>query len=582
MGKRRVSRRMAAPVAAPVAASAVASRAASLALALALPLMASLAMFATAALPAQRVEAAAAIKIGSRVWYGGKTFYSNSYGGNTGTMKAQWVNVTDTSTHTYKYHINAWGWTNNVTSPEAKFVDWDGRQIIKQTVSDKKPVSPPPNPTRAGYVFIGWTSYKKTGTSDQTITAQYAPEPTPVPAPPPAPDPPPPDPPPAPDPQPDPPPPSEPTPTPDPSEADGSDDGTASTAGDGSEDAEGAYEPTSRWDRYDAEPTAYENGAGSNLSAEPTDITEISVLPRNISLNIGASRAIAATIYPKDAPDQRIEWHSSDVAVASVSGDGVVKAISAGSATITARAVNGIAAECKVTVYSPIDGHAAADGLDGGDSGGEAWEDSYKNFSYRYRDELSKAHSYKLAAEALRGADLALPITRLEFTAVSVKAYEALSGIPLAPASYNPFTDTDDPEALKAYEAGISIGVTTDRFDPAALLSREEAATMLARVFKKAKLRGWSFEADGDFKLQYEMPPPFADDGRISSWARDSVYFMASSGIILGTGGNMFSPSSASGEARPGDDGTATREQALLIAVRMVEKYGQDGGAYNE
>ncbi|MBQ3078323.1 MAG: S-layer homology domain-containing protein, partial [Clostridia bacterium] len=71
----------------------------------------------------------------------------------------------------------------------------------------------------------------------------------------------------------------------------------------------------------------------------------------------------------------------------------------------------------------------------------------------------------------------------------------------------------------------------------------------------------------------FDQPAPFADDADISDWARNSVYFMAANGIILGDN-NIFSPRAVTGEQQAAGYANATREQALLIAVRMVEKLG--------
>ena len=77
-------------------------------------------------------------------------------------------------------------------------------------------------------------------------------------------------------------------------------------------------------------------------------------------------------------------------------------------------------------------------------------------------------------------------------------------------------------------------------------------------------------ETDSQFRLDYKMPSPFADDADISSWARDSVYFMAANGIINGIGNNLFAPRNTTTEQEATGYANATREQALAIAVRMV------------
>lgn len=187
------------------------------------------------------------------------------------------------------------------------------------------------------------------------------------------------------------------------------------------------------------------------------------------------------------------------------------------------------------------------------------------------KEELSKADELGLIPESLQGQDLTQDITRAEFAAVSIKAYEALSGTKAIPAVTNPFTDTQDVEVLKAYNVGITGGVSATEFDPKTLLNREQASTMLTRVFKKVSMPGWTLATDGNFKLEYTKGQAFADDKDISDWAKDSVYFMAANGIIAGVGDNKFAPKNVTTEEQATGYANATREQALIIAVRMVE-----------
>ncbi len=193
------------------------------------------------------------------------------------------------------------------------------------------------------------------------------------------------------------------------------------------------------------------------------------------------------------------------------------------------------------------------------------------NASEWAKPELEKAKELGLIPAVLDGADLTQSITRAEFAAVSVKAYEKLSGVSAISAVNNPFTDTQDVEVLKAYNTGITSGVSADKFDPTALLNREQAATMLTRVFKKVSLAGWTLATDSNFTLPYEKPAAFTDDKDISDWAKDSVYFMAANKIIAGVGDNKFAPKNVTTQDEATGYANATREQALIIAVRMVE-----------
>ena len=185
--------------------------------------------------------------------------------------------------------------------------------------------------------------------------------------------------------------------------------------------------------------------------------------------------------------------------------------------------------------------------------------------------EVLKAGELGLIPDSLANSDLRLPITRAEFTAVAVKLYENLTGITATPVSPNPFTDTSDTEVLKAYNIGVINGMTDTTFAPNERLTREQMATLLTRVLKVAYIPGWSLAVDAQRALVFDMPAPFADDALISDYARESVYFMFASGIVTGTGGNNFSPRTESTSEQAINTATATREQAIIIALHMVD-----------
>ncbi len=188
--------------------------------------------------------------------------------------------------------------------------------------------------------------------------------------------------------------------------------------------------------------------------------------------------------------------------------------------------------------------------------------------------EIQEAEEYGLVPDSLRGTDLTQPITRAEFAAVAVKVFEKLKKAATMVGNKNPFSDCSDPDVIRAYNLGIVNGVGDGTaFAPDQLLTREQAATMLTRAFKRATITGWTLPNDSAFPLVYDMPAPFADDAAISGWARDSVYFMAANGIIQGNNGKFMPRAITPAEEAMGY-AQATREQALLIAVRMVKNIG--------
>jgi uncharacterized protein YjdB len=78
---------------------------------------------------------------------------------------------------------------------------------------------------------------------------------------------------------------------------------------------------------------------------------------QSIALYNGDSETLVATVVPYTAPDLRVTWSSSNVAVATVTNTGVVTAVGPGIATITATTVEGgKTATCEVSVVSLVTG----------------------------------------------------------------------------------------------------------------------------------------------------------------------------------------------------------------------------------
>lgn len=68
----------------------------------------------------------------------------------------------------------------------------------------------------------------------------------------------------------------------------------------------------------------------------------------------GASETLTATVVPEDAEDKTVTFTSDKPEIATVTPkQGTVKAVKAGSATITATTVNGQTATATVTVTAP-------------------------------------------------------------------------------------------------------------------------------------------------------------------------------------------------------------------------------------
>ena len=80
-------------------------------------------------------------------------------------------------------------------------------------------------------------------------------------------------------------------------------------------------------------------------------VESITIDKTEMTLSIGETSAISATVHPDNATNKKVSWSSSDEAVATVSSSGVVTGVAVGSAIITVRTSDGgKTATCSVTV----------------------------------------------------------------------------------------------------------------------------------------------------------------------------------------------------------------------------------------
>ena len=93
--------------------------------------------------------------------------------------------------------------------------------------------------------------------------------------------------------------------------------------------------------------TAFKNLKGSPYVA----VTDIAINPGTLTLTIGGTATLTATVNPADATDSKPVWSTSNGNVATVDQNGKVTAVGSGTADIIA-AAGGKTAVCKVTVKS--------------------------------------------------------------------------------------------------------------------------------------------------------------------------------------------------------------------------------------
>ena len=88
------------------------------------------------------------------------------------------------------------------------------------------------------------------------------------------------------------------------------------------------------------------------VTVNPIEVTSLKLNLTSLSLIVGNSRTLTATIQPSNATYKEVTWQSSNPEVATVSEDGTVKALTQGTAVITCTSVSNpdITASCDVTV----------------------------------------------------------------------------------------------------------------------------------------------------------------------------------------------------------------------------------------
>ncbi len=177
--------------------------------------------------------------------------------------------------------------------------------------------------------------------------------------------------------------------------------------------------------------------------------------------------------------------------------------------------------------------------------------------------ELRKADEAGLIPDILKGADLTKPITREEFCELALLLYEKTTGKSPAPMSPNPFTDSKNPQVLKAFALGITTGTSATTFSPQVLINREQCATMLYRALK-AIAPGGSYSIAGI--------KDFPDQKNISAYAVEGAKYMSKLGIIKGDNNGNFMPKATTTAQEATGYGAATREASILMSVRSYDQ----------
>ena len=305
-------------------------------------------------------------------------------------------------------------------------------------------------------------------------------------------------------------------------------------------------------------------------------VESITLNKTQLSLVKGATETLTATVLPTTATDKAVTWESSDTAVATVE-NGVVTAVAAGNATITAKAGEKTAT-CAVTVTNPSNSGSSSGG--GGSSTPRyavTVPDKTENGSLSVTPKNAKRGSdvtvtatpdkgYEvddIVAKDAKGNKLTLkdngdgtytftmPASKVTVTA----AFAEKKAEPIAPEKL--FADVSAEEyyyeAVKwASENGVTGGIGENLFGANLPCTRAQIVTFLWRAAGSPEPKGMSGFVDVSADAYY---------AKAVAWAVEE-------GIVSGTSATTFDP-----------DAVCTRAQSVAFLYRAFgEKVNKAAG----
>lgn len=183
------------------------------------------------------------------------------------------------------------------------------------------------------------------------------------------------------------------------------------------------------------------------------------------------------------------------------------------------------------------------------------------NVSTWAQEGVAAAQDAGLMPSALASLNAKEEITRAEFCGIAVNAYKEVSGKAVFASGKKPFRDCDDPYVVAAYELGLVNGRGDGIFDPDASIERQDLCLMLCNVLDAAGIEAAAIAGDACLEDYPDVP-------NIKRYALDAVITMVDYTVV-----NGISTSDETTILAP--DGTATREQALIMASRFCDAFAK-------
>ncbi len=175
------------------------------------------------------------------------------------------------------------------------------------------------------------------------------------------------------------------------------------------------------------------------------------------------------------------------------------------------------------------------------------------------QNEVWKAAAAGVEPTSFSALNARSDVTRAEFCAVAVRLYESGTNKAARVTDEDPFTDTDDIHVVIASSLGLVSGRGDGTFDPDAFVTRQELCVMLGNVRRVVSGENGNLSASG--------LSAYSDADKVASWAAKDMADMVSAKVISGT-------SLANGTTLLAPTDTASREQAVIMAMRFLENCG--------
>lgn len=158
------------------------------------------------------------------------------------------------------------------------------------------------------------------------------------------------------------------------------------------------------------------------------------------------------------------------------------------------------------------------------------------------------------------------PVTRAEFCSIALRLYETARDTTLTRTHEVYFTDCANPDVNTAYEMKLISGRAGNTFDPNEPISRQDLCVVLDGV---------RMACEADRPAAAAPLSDFPDSSSLRPYASSAVETMLSAGVVKGVQASLSSDPEAEGRTVTvlAPQGTATREQALIMANRFLDAF---------